>query len=105
MRHRLTHGEYFGAEHNGKNYLELIHKKILAYFNKKIFSKPYLQEDVVHPQRHFFGNKQGGRYVIQRKDGIKTFSLKDLLEDFNENGFRTPEKYQHVYDNELVKTY
>lgn len=105
LRHRLVHGEYFGSQDSDKDYLDLIHKKVVSYFNTNVLSKPLIQENVVHPQRHFFGNKRGGRYVIKRKDGLKVFSLKELLCDFKEDGFCTPEKYEHVYDGDLVKSY
>lgn len=105
LRHRLVHGEYFSNQDNGKNYLELIHIEILKYFNTKIFSKPFISENVVHPQRHFFGNKQEGRWFIKRKNGDSTFSLKDLMNDFTENGFRTPANYEIVFDENLSATY
>ncbi|KKQ95678.1 MAG: hypothetical protein UT20_C0024G0007 [Candidatus Levybacteria bacterium GW2011_GWA1_39_11] len=105
LRHRLVHGEYFGNQDNGKNYLELIHNKVVHYFNTNIFSKSLLQEGVTHPQRHFFGNKREGRWFVKRKDGISSFSLKDLLSDFNENGFRTPKSYEIVFNKNLSTTY
>lgn len=105
LRHRLVHGEYFGNQDQGKNYLEIIHNKIISYFNTKVFSKSLIQEGVVHPQRHFFGNKQECRAFVKIKDGSNIFSLKDLLSDFSDNGFRNPNKYEHVYDDSLTKTY
>lgn len=105
LRHRLVHGEYFGVQDNGKNYLELIHKKIINYFNTNIFTKPLIQEEVVHPQRHFFGNKQECRSFVKIKDGSNIFSLRDLLSDFSDNGFRNPKKYKHIFDDKLITTY
>lgn len=105
LRHRLVHGEYFGGHDNDKNYLELIHKKVISYFNTKVFSKTLIQEDVVDPQRHFFGNKQVGRCIVKRKDGASLFPLKDLLTDFDEHGFGTPERYEHVFDNSIAQSY
>jgi len=58
LRHRLVHGEYFGNQDQGKNYLELVHNKVIIYFNSKIFLESLIHENVTHPQRHFFGNKQ-----------------------------------------------
>jgi hypothetical protein len=36
LRHRLVHGEYFNPQDSTKNYLELMHKKIIAYFNEAV---------------------------------------------------------------------
>jgi len=105
LRHRLVHGEYLGNQDNGENYLELIHNKVISYFNNKILSKSLMQENIVHPQRHFFGNKKEGRWFVKRKDGNNSFSLKDLLSDFNKNGFQTPENYEFVFDKNLSATY
>ncbi len=105
LRNRLVHGEYFNGDDSGKNYLDTVHKKVIAYFNKEVFSKPYIQEDVVSPQRHPFGTKQGGRCIVKRKDAAKSFPLKDLLDDFDEHGFGTPERYEHVFDNSLAQSY
>jgi hypothetical protein len=105
LRHRLVHGEYFGSQDVGKNYLELVHNKIINYFNTKIFSENLIHENVTQPQRHFFGNKQECRTFVKIKDGGKLFSLKDLLQDFTDNGFRTPEKYEYVFNNNLNTTY
>jgi len=105
LRHQLVHGKYFGQEHNGKNYLELIHNKVIEYFNTKVLSRALIQTGIVNPQRHFFGNKQGGHYIVKRKDGAQIFPLKDMLEDFNENGFQTPIRYEHVFDSSIAKSY
>lgn len=105
LRHRLVHGEYFGNQDNGKNYLDLVHNKVIKYFNDKIFKESLISENVTHPQRHFFGNKQECKTFVKIKTGNNIFFLKDLLQDFTDNGFRTPEKYEHVFDNELNATY
>jgi len=105
LRHRLVHGEYFGNQGNGKNYLDLVHNKVIKYFNDKIFKESLIHENVAHPQRHFFGNKQECKTFVKIKIEEHNFSLKDLLQDFNDNGFRTPEKYEHVFDNALNTTY
>ncbi|QQR77489.1 MAG: hypothetical protein IPJ67_05195 [Candidatus Moraniibacteriota bacterium] len=105
LRHRLVHGEYFGNQDNGKNYLELVHNKVIKYFNDKIFQESLIHENVTHPQRHFFGNKQECKTFVKIKTDGGLFSLKDLLKDFSDNGFRTPEKYDHVFDDKLNSTY
>ena len=105
LRHRLVHGEYFNESDHGKNYLELVHKKVIAYFNSFVFSKELIHENVVHPQRHFFGNKEECKTFLKNKDNSTSFSFKDILEDFNENGFRNPDKYDFVYDDNLNTNY
>lgn len=104
LRHRLVHGEYFGNQDNGKNYLELVHNKVIKYFNDKIFKESLIHENVTHPQRHFFGNKQECKIFVKIKNG-NDFYLKDLLKDFVDSGFRTPEKYEHIFDDILNTTY
>lgn len=105
LRHRLVHGEYFGNRDQGKNYLELVHNTVIAYFNKKIFSESLIHENVTHPQRHFWGNKEECKTFVRVKDDSNSFDIKDLLKDFSDNGFRTPAKYEHVFDNKLNTTY
>jgi len=60
LRHRLVHGEYFEPGDSGRDYVELIHKKIIDYFNGCIFGETLLSENVKHPQRHFFVIKSSG---------------------------------------------
>src|SRR5215471_17653026 len=85
LRHRLTHGEYLGSEDSGKNYLELIHKRVITYFNERFLQESPLSLDVVNPQRHPWGNKEGGRWFIKSKDGTPLV-LKEVLADFQKNG-------------------
>lgn len=104
LRNRLAHGDYFSAK-DSENYLDAIHKKIVAYFNAKIFSEELITENVKNPQRHIFGNKQELRIFVKVKDGSNTFSLKDLLQDYSDNRFAHPEKYESVWDDGLSSTY
>ena len=105
LRHRLVHGEYFGNQDQGKNYLEFIHNKVIGYFNAKIFSESLIHENVINPQRHPFGNKKGCKTFVKIKDSNNSFNLKDLVKDFNNNEFRTSEKYEDVFDEKLDSTY
>lgn len=100
LRHRLVHGEYFNKQ-DQKNYLVLVHNKIINYFNKKILSKPLIHENVTNPQRNFFGNKEVCLGLLEKEDGGKSFDLKDMLKDFSVNGFRTPKRYRYVSDKGL----
>ena len=60
---------------------------------------------MVHPQRHFFGNKEECKTFLKNKDDSIIFSLKDILENFDENGFRDPAKYDFIYDDNLNINY
>lgn len=113
LRHRLVHGEYLSPKQDGKkNYLYFIHKKVISFFNKKILSKPLLSEDVVNPQRHFYGGKSEWFRFIKKINKSINFELKSLLEevtdDFMKAGFRDNRKYKLVdvnTHNDLLKTY
>jgi hypothetical protein len=105
LRHRLVHGEYFSYEDQNKNYFEKVHNKVISYFNTKIFNEKLINENVVSPQRHFFGNKEQSNFFLKRKDGGRVFNFKDLLKDFNDNIHRIPENYAYVSDKDLNTTY
>lgn len=104
LRHRLIHGEYFSGNDGEKDYMDLVHKKVIGYFNKSIFKKNLLHEDVVRPQRHPFGNKKGGAYFIEPKAPGATLALKEVIADFS-NGIRNLEKYKYVHDSKLTDNF
>lgn len=103
LRHRLTHGEYLGSEDSGKNYLELIHKRVITYFNERFLQESPLSLDVVNPQRHPWGNKEGGRWFIKSKDGTPLV-LKEVLADFQKNGIDRHDHFEYDWDTS-VETY
>ncbi len=107
LRHRLVHGEYFSKKDDGKNYLESIHKKVINYFNSSIFDESLISENVVQPQRHFFGNKGEAKLFIENKDKSSIFNLKDVLKDFNnhKDNLNNPDRYQRTLDKEIIKEY
>lgn len=104
LRNRLIHGEYLNSKDSGKDYLDLIHKKVISYFNESIIGKKLLAEDVVHPQRHPFGNKSVMRDFIKARNPAD-FDLKVLLQDYDENGFRNPQKFENYFEEGLRDTY
>jgi hypothetical protein len=104
LRHRLVHGEYFNAGDSGNNYLDLVHKKIITYFNDAIFGRKLLDEDVVQPQRHFFGNRQECKTFI-KSNGTAGLTLKEVLSDFNENDINKLKHYAHVSDDLVTSAY
>ena len=107
LRHRLVHGEYFGMQ-DSKNYVEAVHKKVMAYFNDNVLGAKLLGEDVVHPQRHFFGNKMRGTRFISPKDPTTPLNLRTVLTDANssedENRLRL-DRFEWVTDSSLTKDY
>jgi len=104
LRHRLTHGEYLSANDSDKDYVELIHKKIMAYFNDRILDETLLDLNVVNPQRHFVGNVEGGAWFIKSKNpGM--LSLKSALEDFARNDVNGLEHHDLVYDSSHSASY
>jgi len=108
LRHRLVHGEYFGNQDYGKDYLDRVHNQVIRFFNKKIFNESLIRENVINPQRHFFGNKEECRFFVKNKTDKKLFSLKDLLQHFNDNEFPPfdgSKRYECVPDNGLSTTY
>ena len=105
LRNRLVHGEYFRNEDNGKDYLKNVHDKVISYFNNKILIESLIQENIVHPQRHFFGNKEYGNFSLKCQDGSQSFSLKDLLQDFGNDWAHNLKKYEQVFDKDFNTTY
>jgi hypothetical protein len=104
LRHRLIHGDYFDPGDSGKDYIDLVHKKIITYFNEVILGEKLINENVVNPQRHPFGNKEGSRFFIKAK-GSNKLNLKDVLSDIQKNDIYQMENYESVYDEALTKNY
>lgn len=93
LRHRLVHGEYFNSGDTGKNYVDIVHKRLISYFNDKIFKEQLLEVNVTEPQRHLFGNKQEMRSFIQPFEGAE-LSLKLVLADFEANDLSKMKQYR-----------
>jgi hypothetical protein len=101
LRHRLTHGEYFSEHDVGKDYLVLVHRQVLKYFNEKILNEDILALDVVAPQRHPFGNKEEGFVFLKEKQPI---DIRYILETFGSMGPDTDENYEIVYPDNSFRT-
>ena len=99
LRNRLIHGEYLN-ETDGKNYVELIHKRVLDYFNKEIVGEDVLELDIVQPQRHFDGNYEGARLFVRQRSEEYPIDIYPLVDD-TEAHSGIPESYEILYeDNE-----
>lgn len=71
LRHRLVHWDYFFENDFNKNYVEVVHKKIIEYFNSSIIDiEKKISNQVVNPQRHPFWNYTSQWIFIE-----KTWSL------------------------------
>ena len=104
LRQRLVHGDYLGQEDVERDYVELVHKKIVNYFNESIFGETLLEENVVDPQRNIFGNKKGYQNFIKSKNH-ETINLKEVLEELDQKEINGIEKYEWVDDASLVEGY
>ncbi len=105
LRHRLIHGEYFQPEDGQKDYLLLLHQKVVTYLNDSILKKELLHQNVVRPQRHPFDNKQRSFSFIRAR-GIAKLTLIDVTTDMGETGSRYEfTNYERVVDYELWKNY
>ena len=104
LRQRLVHGDYLGQEDVEQDYVELVHEKVIEYFNKSIFGETLLEENVVDPQRNFFGNKKDYQKFIKSKNH-ETLNLKEVLEELDEKGINGIEKFEWVDDVGLTANY
>ncbi len=105
LRNRLIHGEYFNKDDSSKDYLDQVHKKVISYFNDSILNKKLLHDDVVNPQRHPFGNKIESRDFVKLIEKTLSFSLKSVLDNFSEKGFKDTSKHEHYYIPDFANTY
>jgi hypothetical protein len=99
-----VHGEYFNSSDTGKDYVELVHKKIIRYFNESIFGEKLIHEDIVRPHRTFWGNKEEGRFFIRSKNG-GPLALKEFLAEVKANDLYRLPNYEFVYDDTLTAEY
>lgn len=105
LRHRLSHGEYF-SEDDTENYVELIHKRIISYFNDVILNEKLLEENVVGPQRHFFNNDNLLRIFIKQEDNEWPLELKKVLENcIHEDNDHIPRGYESIHDDRVTKSF
>lgn len=103
LRHRLTHGEYFSPTDSSDDYVDQIHKKVIAYFNGLIGSD-VISTDTVHPQRHFHDNKMVGRFFLRPKEPSTPLRLREVTADFEANDHKAT-KYDYVFDKTETARY
>ena len=98
------HGEYFSQNDAGKDYLLLVHRKIMSYFNEAIFDDSVINLGVIHPQRHFWGNLSEASFYIRSKAG-KPLTIKGFLSDVKTTDLNNLKNYEFVYEDNLTKDY
>jgi hypothetical protein len=103
LRHRLTHGEYFNPTDTSDDYVRVIHKKVVEYFNG-LLGSDVISIDTIDPQRHFFGNKMVGKFFLRPKEAETELRLRDVVADFEANDHYAT-KYDYVHDDNLTKNY
>jgi hypothetical protein len=89
LRNRLMHGEYLSEDDIKTNYMEILHKRTVKFFNKEVFKKGLMSEDVVRPQRNIFDNfvEWGPGFIklpnknFDLRKAIKYFEI-EKLKDF-----------------------
>jgi hypothetical protein len=108
LRQRLVHGEYFSRGDSDKDFVDLVHQKIIQYFNEAILKEELLAEGVVDPQRHISGDKEGdeifgGRFI--KPVGERIFDLKKVLSEADINDSGELESYEYIYDGAIPNDY
>lgn len=98
LRNRLSHGEYLSDE-SGKNHVEIIHKKVLEYFNTAIIKDTCLVLDIVQPQRHFDGNYKQGVLFVEKSSDEQALNIHSLISDAEQHD-GTPDSFKVVWDDD-----
>jgi hypothetical protein len=96
LRHRLIHGEYYSDE-DTENFMVLIHRKVIKYFNDQVMKKKLIEEEVIGPQRNFTDNDLLLRCWVKQESDEWPLDLKKLLENCESND-NFPKNYQAVGD-------
>lgn len=82
--------------------MELLHRRIVAYFNEVIFKEKLIDENVINPLRHPFGNRGLGQSFLRAEENAK-FTLTRVIADMDSNyNFK---HYQRVVDQQLWNNY
>ena len=102
LRHRLIHGEYFKPEDGQKDYLLILHQKVIKYFNEVIFKENIIDENVLNPQRHPFGNRLLGQSFLRAEENA-TLTLVRVIADMDSN--HNFAHYERVVDEQLWSNY
>ncbi len=97
LRQRLVHGEYLSRCDVQPDYVELVHNRIIQYFNNSILKENLLSEDIIDPQRHKWGNKEKYENFIKAIEN-KTLGLENILSELEKSGIGNLNDYEWVDD-------
>ena len=101
LRHRLTHGEYFDPQDTREaDCRDLLHSRIMQYFNEAIFKEPLLDTEVVNAPMHPFGNAGKARSFLRPRANAK-LALIDVLTDAKAHDINNLANYEHVRDDQI----
>lgn len=99
IRHSLTHGRYFPPSAGQKDFLLILHQRVIAYLNNVILNEKLINENVVSPQRHPTENKDESMFYIRaRRD--EPLTLVNVANDLQEN-FINPQRYEFVSSEKI----
>ena len=102
LRQLLVHGDYM-SETDTKNYVDIIHQIIVRYFNQGMLQSYRINEAVVSPQRHLFGNLEGwAGYIRAEADAPLKLKPVQAAFDADENN---PDGYEIVPPDERPEDY
>lgn len=102
LRQRLVHGDYL-SESDTKNYVLMIHQHIVRHFNSGVLRERPINENIVGPQRHPYGNMDWWEGFIQ-PEVHAPLRLKPVLEAFDADE-NNPEGYEIVPPDERPTSY
>lgn len=103
VRQRLIHGDYLSEADTKRNYVREIHTHILRYFNESVLRTSPINEAVVGPQRHPYGNI-GLWEGFTRLEAGAPLELKPVLAAFDADE-NNPEGYVIVPPDERPDSY
>lgn len=103
VRHSLAHGRYFPPGAGRKDYLLVLHQKIITYLNDVILGEKLIKEDIIHPQRHPTDNMDESQFFVRAR-GTEPLSLVDVAGDLETN-FENPQHYEYISSTAIPENY
>lgn len=105
LRNRLAHGDYLSAE-DTSDYVEIIHKAVIKYFNISVLEESLIEENVVQPQRNFRNYGRWAAIWIRKVDSAWPLELVKVIESTESStGNHFPSHYGSVASDDVVDDY